>query len=1819
MRSSFESNADSEVNAGNRQAMIAELYRRYAPDAAIKVLDNATAVKLRDQLIEERKRCTHAVIELENGVRGYAKQNLNQVGMGDNYTTESVNIGNTERVAEAKTKTKMDRVRSVNTLLDIIRTSGANEIYQYVTTPAFETMSGKHETKFNLIRKHLASYIKDFTDTYELIRKLGNDANLIAILTNEYVMNTANEQELLTLFWSYNPILVADIIVNFYQRKSFQHDANPINLATLQCLLVRDPKVVAYVNRQRAQAKLPVLYTEETMTAGKNTLYEETLTPLELYQYEDPTIFAVENWLMREYSNILLNNIVGGDWPKNALNPKATPPFYMLSAAKYMLIDPRKYNDIKIDPKNPPKYLREFNTFRDDIRSLAASISEMDTAAIICGIINYDGVHYIPYFVSVTPRGVMGGLTLDPSARVFEDNARLSEDGKANAIQKIQAAFNDIFPGIHFHDPDIAQMLRERDCGPNAATTLCDAFRSSLTDQPLLIVDGEGKLSIDPRQLTVKSLPVGSNPYTGMLMYPAQLDKDSLANRAMWAARLQDITHSFPCTEVRAAKGGRHCLTCADVYHLEDQALMEFNYHDDAMRQQKQDSKETNLSALRTLLMASDEGRTLTEAITASFRNKLSMPSEKMLMQFVTRSMNPVELATLTSAHSGNLSAACKDLIIVLLKDRIPEEFSNAFTETVLNHLADSLDLKAEMIVTDFLKQHHDIFSGMSMYQQRDARRRLEQTAVVAVREKLIALHMQRFENYYRESAIFALRHIVPTEDGDVAPQVIRLYHETFGDIRPTIDYLLINQPKSLEQFIRSETEKALNSFVADMANYFNAWFSQRFKNIGEILDYYKQEQPGSSTWSVKDLADRLPLEFKTSLTDCREDSLAALRVLQVVNNNVARLAEQRLHAVCHASVSALLAKPDVIQTLITNNTLENLLSIRNDWETDLQATYKIVLDLIRRFGTPDTIMLSHLDDPKAGPYLMELLRTSVGSIFRDGQAKHFAAIREVMLKPATLLPYHIYAPRNDLHDHPQALWNALMEDMKQLGDYPAFMQSNDFIFSDPTYHRYFTEYFDNEIAGKLKQNYVRLTALIQKTMLVCSAMARLNPFMQKNFGLETSHSLTELNELLARMQQTNLFTDAEANFQTLENQLNSLFVAIVKERLFAESSYIKGDVKPQSYTCYARSVLCQLLGIETPLVCTTGNALKVDAMIATQCNQQLLANNVFSLPTLKILPERKELPPSYGTPITEELILQCISYWYTHLDWKYIASHSATWFHDQREPAVLRALISVIANNRFEEDGTLQEAAAASLKAVILKNKADSKSLLSLYTSSDLDDEVQAALLKTSSLSRSASSRISFRSLAILFNLPLPIAKPASIVPSENDILAEVDKRLQKFAEDHKLRNQGVDPSDEIIAGQRRGLMMIVRQQMSLALRAAAALPELSSVKANEVRRNTGITSLFSPNDRMNNAEKVLMKMRKKYAPQQDFYLDEEDIRILRDMLKDRWFALCHQLQSEAAARDVYLVNPRRTDKVYITLAELIARHERNQGRACISIQLISPGSGNLENLPYLRQWSLHESIIRHMGLIEPEESFIDSDYAEKAFDEVLNIADVILTRSGYALSMTCIMANYTKTRSLNNPYTEQPFSAEEMEDIAKHSRAHDLSQLVKDNMSGAITPAAIQLLKRLIIDSTFINGFNAYYSPEQNKKAEKAFAQFYHDLAKLPRKERDALMGERIPCEDKTVGLLFKESAQSCLTVRNGRIARVVVAYEGRNHGFSDELFFKIAGHLNNPYETIGTRIYKGAADQQRGLSGAEVLLCNTIDRFDPVVMVQNRKKFT
>lgn len=1814
MRSSFEGNADSEVNADNRQAMIADLYRRYAPDAAIKVLDNATAIKLRDQLIENRQRCTHAVIELENGIRDYAKQHLNQVGEGDNYTTESVNIGNTDSVAEARTKTKMDRVRSVNTLLDILRTSGANEIYQYVTTPAFEKMSGKHETKFNLIRRHLASYIKDFTDQYEMIRKLGNDANLIAILTNEYVMNTTDEQELTVLFWSYNPILVADIIVNFYQRQSFQHDANPINLATLQCLLLRDPKVVAYVNRKRAQAKLPVLYTEDTMTAGKNTLYEETLTPLELYQYEDPTIFAVENWLMREYGNVLLNNIVGGDWPKKELNPKAASHFYMLSAAKYMLIDPTKHTD----PQNPPKYLREFYTFTDDIRSLAASISEVNTAAIICGIINYDGVHYIPYFVSVTPRGVMGGLTFDPSARVFEDNARLSEDGKANAIQKIRAAFNYIFPGIHFHDPDIAQMLRERDCGPNAATTLCDAFRSSLTDQPLLIVDWEGKLSIDPRQLTVKALPVGSNPYTGMLMYPAQLDKDSLANRAMWAARLQDITHSFPCTEVRAAQGRRHRLTCADVYHLEDQVLMEFNYHDDALRQQKQDAKETNLSALRTLLMASDEGRTLTEAITASFRNKLRMPSEKMLMQFVTRSMNPVELATLTSAHSGNLSAACKDLIIVLLKDRIPEEFSNAFTETVLNHLADSLDLNAEMIVTDFLKQHHDIFSGMSMYQQRDARRRLEQTAVVAVREKLITLHMQRFENYYRESAHFALRHIAPTEDGDVAPQVIRLYHENFGDIRPTIDFLLINHNKALVQFIRSETEKALNVFVAEMANYFNAWFRERFKNIGEILAYYKQERPGSRTWSVQDLSDRLPMEFRSSLTGFRDDSMAALRVLQVVNNNVARLAEQRLHAVCHASVSALLAKPDVIQMLITDNTLENLLAIRNHWETNVQATYQLVLDLVERFGTPDTIMLAHLNDVKAGPYLMELLRTSVGSIFREGQAKHFAAIREVMLKPATLLPYHIYTTRNDLHDHPQALWNALMEDMQQLGDYPAFMQSNDFIFSNATYHRYFTEYFDNEIAGKLKQNYARLSALIYKTTLVCNAMARLNPFMQKNLGLETSHSLTELNELLARMQQTSLFTDAEANFQALENQLNNLFVAIVKERLFTESSYIKGDVKPENYTSYARSILCQLLGIETPLVCTTGNALKIDAVIATKCNQPLSTNNVLAHPTLIILPERKQLPPSYGTPITRELILQCISYWYTHLDWKYIASHSATWFHDRREPAVLRALISVIANNRFEEDGTLQEAAAASLKAVILKNKADSQSLLALYTSRDLDDEVQAALLKTSSLSRSASSQISFRSLAILFNLPLPIAKPASIVPNEDDVIAEVDKRLQKFADDHKLRNQGAAPTDAMMAGHRRGQMAIVRQQMSLTLRAAAALPELSSVKANEVRRNTGITSLFSPNDRMNNAEKVLMKIRKKYAPQQDFYLDEEDIRILRDMLRDRWFALCHQLQSEAAARDVYLVNPRRTDKVYITLAELIARHERSQGRACISIQLISPGSGNLENLQYLRQWPLHESIIRHMRLIEPEESFNDSDYADKAFDEVLNITDVILTRSGYALSMTCIMANYTINRSLVNPYTNQPFTDDEMEDIAKHSCAQDLSQLVKDNMSGGITPAAIQLLKRLIIDSTFINGFTADYSPAQNEEAIKAFTKFYDDLAKLSRGEREALMQERIPCENSTVEKLFKESAQSCLTLRNGRIAKVVIAYEGRNHGFSDKLFRKIAGHMNNPYEAIGTRIYKGAADLQRGLSPTEVLLCNTIDRVDLVVRAQNRKKF-
>jgi hypothetical protein len=585
------------IVADGQAELILELHRQFPTRNPNRRVATSDPAALRRTLMEFITMEGDMIAALKRGVVDYANSTMNPVGRGDHYTNAEANVGDTRTVAKARPDTKNERVAAVNLLLEMLKTGSSKEIYEYIKTPQFHQIAGLGGIKLTLWRKHLSSCINQFISGYEKLSSINTNEYLIRALADANAAIELTNDQWAMLFWSYNPKLIAKIIVEFHQIENFQSGANInsyINFEMLQRLLISDPEIVDQVNATRANAHASLMLPDDVLSPGKNTLREESLTPAQLYQYEGPVINAVENWLFKHYAHLLLNNIVNDSDDRRNLHPAAPYYFYLVPAAQYMLLDP----DL------PNNAISRYHQFKKDITDLLNSVSDdMQKPVILCGLINIDNVHYLPYFISKTPNGLVSVLTMDPSPRVYSDATIAANRNpvlvcsKLKMLAKIEKIFRDIFPRCEFRDPDIAQMLRERDCGPNSATTLQDAFETCMQERPLIEMRG-GLLNVDVRQLTVNAASLGTNPYTKMLVYPVQLDERSLANRAIWAERLMQVRMSYPCT-IRAGADEQTPLTITDVYIEEQQFQEEFNYLKCIDEQQQQDDHETKLSAKR--------------------------------------------------------------------------------------------------------------------------------------------------------------------------------------------------------------------------------------------------------------------------------------------------------------------------------------------------------------------------------------------------------------------------------------------------------------------------------------------------------------------------------------------------------------------------------------------------------------------------------------------------------------------------------------------------------------------------------------------------------------------------------------------------------------------------------------------------------------------------------------------------------------------------------------------------------------------------------------------------------------------------------------------------------------------------------------------------------------------------------------------------------------------------------------------------------------------------------------------------------------------
>lgn len=1805
-------------------------------------------IVLADTKLEKSERLAHFLNQIkipkkilhrfERELRNYANSNLNQIGNGDNYTNMEVMIGNTSRVASAR-NTNSARVKAINLLFDLFKISSIEEIYQYIITPEFMKLSGQNETSFQFLRVHLKDIVAEFKIRYETWKNDNSAAKLLDLLLDPEIIAT-NDTSLGYLFLYSHSRLVADVIVNVYQKNNFEFldGTNRYTFIQLQKFLADDIECINTVNQHRSVYKLPQSLPTNSRMPGKSTLEDEGLNCFELFQYDENTIYGVEQYLYNNYRDVFANN-VSHKGNKFGQNPFASYHFYLLSAAPYMLQDPGVKNS----------YSERFALFTKHIRELTESTKVLpDKNIIFCGIINIENTHYIPYFIYKNQSGQVQVITVDPSPQIYTDE---SKDGKIKSAKKLERIFQYIFPGCTIYDPNIAQMLRERDCGPSSATTLRDAFASCTSETPVLQII-QGKLCINTKFLTIQSRPVGINYYNQSYVYPEDLNSMSSENRKWWMDKLTAINKVAPITmrNTKEIESWDRPFSIIDEYDLDNQISTEYNYLELVKSQERQDVRGVNISLVQSILRSDHEGKELMMNLIEHYKFTLTLPSSDDMVKFIKAKISPASLTDLTVGHDGDIKKLADEVVASLLDEYIPDALERVFKREVLKKLPISTDLDASKIVNRYLETQKTIYTRLTIYQQRYVRERILSLAADAVISKLILAHA----NYIQDKMSIYLRSYLgkfdPSLDADaLVPAILNIAkQDTFltdehKKVLFSLEFLYAHDTHNLERFIRELKDKIIEQVQIYTTDHAIRIFSQLPFKI-ETLSPFFSPDGRFIPWNEIQLKQTLMNAniFTTEILNATEvNSYLGKATLTAINTALFKHINKQIGIMLESNIQAICTKFD--DSLIRHS-MDSIQKYANDLKNDDYFAEQQVTLLINNYN-PQLLQHNFIKY-----FLYNQVRTEVISLINKRLHAYYLETSQAILKSckndlkfselSTLLKntdtgtiaYHLY--------------------QKYSHSVPDNILKNLTISGNWTYlGNEFNQWFLENIATAIQDNY-------QATL---------------NFITNISCAITHITQIYHEIKphsstiETQMIINIQQKFQDLQIAMNSIWMFNFQAechkdnfQIFAElknkqkefytalsevctsvykNHYTTGDITPSSLTTHLRYFFCCLLAIKTPHVLTKTSAHELDQLI--QDKLQILNQSEYypissEVPLIR-MHKIDELGDTYKQALTPSLLVHCLSYWYSHTSFLYILTSPSLWFEEENTPPLMQYIIEIINQINDLSIDKLPDPYIAKLKKLL---NCATDIPLAVYESRDHLDKICASLIRTSAIQLHNDTELNFSEIKKILSLleadKNAKRKPRKIVskPSTNLTPVEFNKmKIQRVVEFNKqraakLNEKRKELNNNELTFEQAGLAPVdlgaiesqIRKEHDMKIESSTLENELNNVTPMQLKRAQFETLSFFQGT-LTPIEKLLLQIQGKHDYRIDFNLDKHDIHLLERCIQQRWKQLYKDENNDA--HNHYCDTPNRDDNVYIALAEILAYHYRKIGLFKMSYEILMPGSTRFKPSNVFQKNTLPDEICKIYRLKEGNASICN-----------INLSNLVTTCSGYAIDIEWVTNGYIHNRTLINPYNKMEFSQQELTDILSHPRAINLVALIMKYSNSSITPHAIQMLTDYLNGAIFDWGFGHYYDQEQNRQALLAYTTFTKQVSLLSVLEQSALMNETIPHEknmtirdvlalsevrtirsdyikNKDERVLAPQDG-ACLTAQGVYLAKVVVAYEGNNHKLKNTELVRRTQSI----EKVPRREYTSTSND-KNLSKQEIYILELADRNPQYKAAMNRPR--
>ncbi|MEO8401391.1 MAG: hypothetical protein ABI597_06270 [Gammaproteobacteria bacterium] len=1374
-----------------------------------------------------------------------------------------------------------------------------------------------------------------------------------------------------------------------------------LDSSTIKKMQASDEAATALREKFSVPVKIPQGYQQPGSASTRN------LDHYEGYQYIDSDIQNAESYLFKQYRSIIINRMDAEVKSENKLESNMLFYFVPISLNP-LLKDVSLHGDKKQEEHvGSASDTKLFNEFKLKLQGLVKSIGPKNgIPVIISGILMTGKNHYIPYFIYKNKAGKVQVMTIDPSPQIKKWSNREDKCRKQVSHEHIAKVFQDIFPKCTFNDPNITQQIQQRDCAPNSLTVLENAFASSGTKQPLLMINDRDELVLDPSQLSVnfnaqRVWESGTDSY----YYSPETQVTKKQNREKWTRRLRDYEKLTPLGVSDAAQG----LNIDTIFTMPE--LDEYDYDKNVFANVLGNDLANLFAEVATVIP--------TDQIIATFDKDLRVPTPAVIREYA-RKLTPKIQNEIARLNEDPVSVVERVIIDINLRPLYEETLIKKFPQFLDTYPLGSKGNPAELVdkivsaYTTVVKlPNGKINRAVEFYNKLGADQ--QQRILTAIRKHAIS-----------KSAGLITRHHSIVVIEFLKKNLADVLQSLPSDANTSIDTIVENV---LAAFRKDGSESELSfSFLAN--NNQKAWLINSIRSeIRNVLNRSNQEltahfQAQISTLTIDDIALRIPDEApdlkSVEILSMLPEAKSEIRFLQsstyVQANDGSFNALHKLVANNFNKSLEILFKKQIVsmlpeEKLMTAEVLIGIGVLSTDYLNKIAGNEDGFAETIAK----DLGLLANLQD--VSPYIYQIGCKHVLSLLRKSAAVVLNERIGAAL-PIILGNLHLSGADFDSYCSEQSeemfssLVSTISSDLSKHDDLSVEDKGTlrKILVSDEKGHgdeitpamQAFVRMYKRKVDAVILEREEKISLVIREvkeyTNFIDTYIAELNKFAEitGDEGMQL-----KINALYALRDE---ISQLVANAKTAYNESNDLCDTTLKE-CSVESKHIltkllnflflqnfnKGDISFTSFACRHRLLVCQYLGIPIagkgmmtilPSVINSREAQAADSLII-----KMLGDLLVKIPDdFKFTVKAFVRMPSYANP----------------------KINPSDFSINRRILLTPEALTNIVASwlQLPENDLTrkLVPGSVALQKLISAVNSLPDMPNDRAVSKEWYDEFIKPILHNTAVMSEVRSNPTTANFMAVLANCKHAIvAKPKKVVPV--DVAVEEEK--------DEVAHVTLIQLDDILSLYNK--TKAAESLESYLTQAKLIVPESKS-------NTLGKKSFFQPAE-IGELESLIgfLKQRREIGKHNavelsntgEVTLDQTDLGYLQFLLKNRWDVLCAQSKSMPAN---YLEFESASDRVFLLLALLVKEGFRQMNIEVSAYELLMP-----------------RVVDKGIFDIEATNQHVDID--------TFCFRNIVILPDHHWVPVDVLVGNYQQNSFLGDCFTGQSFDKETVEFIIDHN----------------------------------------------------------------------------------------------------------------------------------------------------------------------------------